>query len=201
MHELELAHDQLGRMRGMTRYYHHRFFSDTRATAVGVLALFLVGFWGVPQAFLLIPIVTLLGANQTAFDASYLFMARRYAAALESEINDAMRKRVLVGSDLEERYLLSLADNRLVGVALGGSFSWFGWMTVLYTTLGVFAFVAGLWLGWDELGGIALPLYLLAVGGLTITSLFVGRWWFVRGEGQSRLDEVIETRFAKPVGR
>lgn len=199
MHELELAHVQLGRMRGMTRYYHGRFFADTRATAVGVITLLVVGFWVVPEAFLLVPVVALLGANQTAFDASYLFMARRYATALESEINSAMRRRILVGSDLEERYLVPLDRTRFVGLGFGGAFSWFGWMTVLYTTLGLLAYVAGLWLGWDLLVGTGRVFYLGALGALTVASLLVGRWWFIRGAGLARLDEVIDTRFAQAV--
>ena len=199
MHELELAHQQLGRMRGMTRYYHQRFFADTRATAFGVVALFVVGFWSVPEAFLLIPIVALVGANQTAFDASYLFLARSYAASLETEINSAMRRQVLVGSELEDRYLVPLAGRRVVGVAFGPGFSWFGWMTILYTCLGIGAFVAGLWLGWDVVDGLGRALYLSFVSVLTLSSLVVGRWWFVGGEGQSRLDDVLSTRFAQPV--
>ena len=104
MHELELAHSQLGRMRGMTRFYHQRFFADVRLTAAAVLTLLVVGAWTVPDAYLLVPVVALLGANQTAFDASYLFMARRYAAALETYINEAMRHNVLIGARIEERY-------------------------------------------------------------------------------------------------
>ena len=184
-------------MRGMTRYYHERFFADTRYTAVGVLVLALLGFWAVPEAFLLIPVVALLGANQTAFDASYLFMARRYAAALEEEINGAMRRTILVGAELEDRYLVPLDSRRLVGVAFGRDFSWFGWMTVLYTALGILAFLAGIWLGWDLLSGVARMAYLLAIAGLTVASLLIGWWWFVKGEGQARLDDVFERRFAK----
>lgn len=199
MHELELAHEQLGRMRGMTRYYHGRFFADTRATAAGVVSLFVIGFWAVPESFLLIPIVALIGANQTAFDASYLFMARSYAAALEEEINSAMRRRVLVGSELEDRYLVPLASSRVVGVAFGSGFTWFGWMTVLYTVLGAAAFVSGLWLGWHLLEGSGRIAYLGLLGGLTLASLLVGRWWFVSGVGQSRLDHVLSSRFAQPV--
>ena len=199
MHELELAHAQLGRMRGMTRYYHQRFFSDTRATAAGIIALLILGFWTVPEAFLLIPVVALVGANQTAFDASYLFMARSYATALESEINSAMRRRVLVGSELEDRYLVPLSSRRLVGVSFGSGFSWFGWMTVLYTVLGIGAFVSGLWLGWNVIEGVARMVYLTFLGGLTVVSLLVGNWWFVNGVGQSRLDEILETRFAQPL--
>jgi len=199
MHELELAHEQLGRMRGMTRYYHGRFFADTRATAAGILGLFMIGFWAVPEAFLLIPIVALVGANQTAFDASYLFMARSSAAALENEITSAMRRRILVGSELEDRYLVPLGDRRLVGVSFGQGFTWFGWMTVLYTSLGIAASVSALWLGWDVVTGTVRLLYLCVVGGLTVGSLLVGRWWFVGGQGQARLDEVLSTRFSQPV--
>lgn len=184
-------------MRGMTRYYHERFFADTRYAAFGIVALALFGFWAVPEAFLLIPVVALIGANQTAFDASYLFMARRYAAGLEEEINGGMRRTILVGAELEDRYLVPLDSRRVVGVALGSGFSWFGWMTVFYTTLGIFAFLAGAWLGWEALSGMGRVVYLLALGALTLASLVVGWWWFVKGEGQSRLDEVMERRFAR----
>ncbi|MGD2043937.1 MAG: hypothetical protein PVJ28_09835, partial [Acidimicrobiia bacterium] len=148
--------------------------------------------------FLVVPVVALLGANQTAFDASYLFMARRYAAALEGEINGAMRRTILVGAELEDRYLVPLDSKRLVGVAFGRDFSWFGWMTVLYTVLGIMAYLLGLWLGWDVLDGTGRLVYLFAIGGLTAGSLAVGWWWFVTGEGQQRLDGVIEERFAQP---
>lgn len=96
-HELELAHAQLGWKRGRTRYFQERFFADTRYTATGVVAPFVLGFWAVPEAFLLIPVAALPGANQTAFDASHLFMARGYAASLETEINSAMRRQILTG--------------------------------------------------------------------------------------------------------
>ena len=48
---LKIAADQLGRMRGMTRYYHERFFSDIRLQVVLTVALFVVGFWQVEGAF------------------------------------------------------------------------------------------------------------------------------------------------------
>lgn len=182
-------------MRGMTRYYHTRFFNDTRYTALGVIALLVIGFWSVPEAFLLVPVVALLGANQTAFDASYLFMARRYAAALEDEINRAMRRRILVGAELEDRYLVPLDSKKLVGVAFGRNFSWFGWMTVLYTVLGMLAYTAGVWLAWDVLDGLSQFFYLGSLGVLTAASITIGWWWFVSGTGDVRLDEVLETRF------
>ncbi|HEX6285869.1 MAG TPA: hypothetical protein VFZ80_00150, partial [Acidimicrobiia bacterium] len=92
-----------------------------------------------------------------------------------------MRRRVLIGADLEDRYLVPLDARKAVGVAFGESFSWFGWMTVLYTSLGALAFVAGIWLGWDALTPAGRLVYALAIGGLTVASLLVGWWWFIRG--------------------
>lgn len=183
----------------MTRYYHARFFADTRYTAIGVIVLLVIGFWAVPEAFLLVPVVALLGANQTAFDASYLFMSRRYAATLEDEINQAMRRRMLIGAELEDRYLVPLGSRRLVGAAFGRDFSWFGWMTVLYTILGILAYVSGLWLGWGVLDGAGRVFYLASLGLLTVASVAVGWWWFVAGTGDERLADVIDNRFGERV--
>jgi hypothetical protein len=47
--QIDLAIDQLRRMRGMTGYYHQQFFSDMRAIAVGVLALFVLGWSMAPD--------------------------------------------------------------------------------------------------------------------------------------------------------
>lgn len=200
INELALAQEQLGRMRGMTRYYHQRFFGDTRATAGAILLLFLVGFWAVPEAFLLIPIVALIGANQTAFDASYLYMARHYSASLEDEINRAMRRSVLVGAKLEDSYLFPLDDRKIVAIGWGRGFSWFGWMTLFYTLLGATAFVFGLALGWPALtaaGGVWATVYLTVLLAITSGSLVAGWWWFVRGEGERRLRAVLDSEFGQ----
>jgi hypothetical protein len=183
----------------MTRYYHARFFADTRFTLVAVVSLLVVGSWAVPEAFLLVPVLALVGANQTAFDASYLYMARHYAAALEEEINAAMRRRMLVGADLEDCYLVPLHSKKLVGAGFGRDFTWFSWMTLFYTSLGALVYMAGVWLSWGVLEGFARAAYLIGLGALTALSVGVGWWWFVRGTGEDRLQEVIRTRFGSRV--
>lgn len=183
----------------MTRFYHERFFSDTRFTAIAVLVLLLVGWWGVPHAFLLVPIMALVGANQTAFDASYLYFARHYAARLEAEINRRAGRPLLVGSEMEDAYLFPLSATRLVGVAGGAGFSWFGWMTILYTMLGIGAYVAGLVLGWSTLldaGGTWTAGYLAALASVTLASLGVGWWWFVAGAGEARLRAILDRSYS-----
>lgn len=193
-----LVADQLARMRGMTRYYHDRFFSDIRTTLVLTLGLFVLGFWQIPEAFLLIPVVALLGACTTAFDASYLIFARHYATRLEDVLNGDTERPVLVAAELEETYLFPLDTRKIVTIPLDGSFTWFGFMTVLYTTIGAAAFGFGLALGLPTLtdhGDGWAAAYLLVLGALTVSALIVGGWWFVGGVGERRLRVVLDRHF------
>lgn len=198
-----LAAAQLGRMRGMTRYYHERFFADIRYTTVLSVVLLLVGWWGIPEAFLLVPPLALLGANQTAFDASYLHFARHYALSLETALNNGIQKKILVAAELEDRYLYPLDEKKIVTAHLGSGFSWFGWMTILYTLSGALAFLAGLALGLStliEAGRLWTFVYLGVLGVLLLASLVIGGWWFVGGTGERRLREVLEREFNMPIG-
>ncbi|MDH3540930.1 MAG: hypothetical protein OEP52_13080 [Acidimicrobiia bacterium] len=195
---LQIAADQLGRMRGMTRYYHERFFSDIRLQVVLTVALFVVGFWEVEAAFLLIPVVALYGAVQSAFDASYLIFARHYAARLEGYINERLEAPVLVAAELETSYLFPLDDMKIVTAAFGSSFSYFSFVTLFFTALGLLTYSFGLALGLPFLdaagGGWALA-YLTSLLLTTLGALLVGWWWFVAGAGERRLRAVLENRF------
>lgn len=191
--QMRVAAQQLGRMRGMTRYYHERFFSDIRYSTIGSVALFVVGWWAVPEAFLLIPIVALLGATMTAFDASYLIFARHYAAKLEKQLNESMGTELLVAAKLEESYLFPLNETKLVTASFS-PFSWFSYMTLFFTALGVITFGFGLALGLPVLtdhGSTWLAWYLTLLAVLTWSALFVGWWWFVSGAGEKRLSDIL----------
>ncbi len=193
---LRLKAAQLGRMRGMTRYYHERFFSDVRFTAASMLVLFVLGWWEVEEAFLLVPVAALFGATITAFDASYLLFARHYAARLEADLNAALGEDTLLAARIEDTYLFPLNDRKVVVAALGGGFTWFGFMTLFITAMGVAAFTFGLALGLPVLGDHGpgwVVAYLASLGLLTIGALGVGLWWFVGGEGERRLSSILET--------
>jgi len=182
----------------MTAMYHRRFFFDVNVASVLTVSLLLVGWWGIPEAFLLIPVVVLVGAVQTAFDASYLVFARSYAARLEAFINEAAETDILVAAKMEDAYLFPLGQRKVVTVPLGGGFSWFSFVTMFYTMLGMGSFGFGLALGWQSLRdgppGLA-TVYLVTVFGLAIAALATGLWWFVGGEGERRLDEVLDGAF------
>jgi hypothetical protein len=193
-----IAAAQLARMRGMTRYYHERFFSDVRFSIIAVGALLLAGWWQVDEAFLLVPVVALIGAVATAFDASYLIFARQYAARLETVLNERVGTEVLVAAELETTYLFPLDSRKIVTAAFGEGFTWFGFVTLFYTAMGVAAFGFGLALGLPvqrqhaDVWGIAY-IAVLTVAGLL--SLATGWWWFVGGEGEQRLRTRLDASF------
>lgn len=194
-----LATAQLGRMRGMTALYHKRFFADTRFIIVVVLALFAGGLFGAERLYLAVAPVAVLGAAQTAFDASYLIFARHYAARLEAFLNRQAGTTVLVAAHMEDAYLFPLHRTKVVTLAWGSGFTWFGFMTGLYTLTGIAAYAVGLVAAQRplvELGGGWPAAYYLAVGVITAITLAVGAWWFVSGVGERRLREVLDTTFA-----
>jgi len=184
----------------MTAMYHKRFFLDVNVTTVLVVALLIVGWWGVGEAFLLVPVVALMGAVATAFDASYLTFARWYAAYLERYLNERLGERVLVAAELEDAYLFELGTAKVVTVPLGGGFSWFSFMTLFYTIIGAAAYGFGIILGWGVLAAAPMPivvLYLTLLIGLTAVALVTGIWWFVSGEGERRLRRILDDRFGE----
>ncbi len=194
----EHASHQLGRMRAMVGMYHRMFFRDVRLAMVLVIFLLGLGWWGVPEMFLVVPFVCLWAGTQTAFDASYLIMARHYAAALEKFLNDNGAEGVLVGASLENSYLFPLDARKVVTVPIGRPFSWFSFMTILVTATGVWAMVVGLWAGWGtllEFGTAAQRTYLVVLGSFVSGALATGLWWFVGGVGEHRLRVVLARRF------
>lgn len=178
----------------MTALYHKRFFADVRFVLVLIVGLLAAGYWGVPELFLFVPFVALWGAVQTAFDASYLILARQYAAALERWINRRLGHELLVGGRLEDVYLFPLGSAKIVTIPLRGPMTWFGFVTAFTTVGGLVAAGAGLWAGWSVLTGlsaVATAAYGVTLGVLAASALAVGWWWFVGGTGERRLEEAL----------
>lgn len=179
----------------MTVEYHRQFFNDIRLAMTLILALFVIGFWVSPPAFLLIPFVALWAAVQTAFDASYLIFARHYAVRLERYLNAHVGETLLYGGRMEEAYFFQLGTRKVVTIDLGPGFSWFGYMTIFYTLTGIAAYGYGLVLGWTAVLSLQPDVwrtsYLVVLFVLTALSLVAGLWWFLGGVGERRLDETL----------
>ncbi len=200
MNPLDVAAQQLGRMRGMTALYHKQFFTDIFRTTVVGLVLFGFGFWQIEAAFLAIPFVALIGAAQTAFDASYLIFARQYAHSLERFINREIGRDVLVAHKLEEAYLFPLDTTKVVTIPIDRAPTWFGFMTFFYTSIGVLTYVAGIALGRDvlnEAGAGWTAGYAISLAVLTALTLGMGLWWFAGGAGERKLRQILDDTFER----
>ena len=192
---------QLSRMRGMTAMYHKRFFFDINFTTVLVVSLLVLGWWQVPEAFLLVPVVALVGAFASAFDSSYHTFARWYPRYLERYLNVRVGERIHVASELEATYLYELGTPKIVTIPITGEFTWFSFVTIFYTLIGALSYVFGFILGWETLMDASpaiVAVYLVGVIGLTLSALGFGLWWFVGGVGERRLEQVLEERFGVP---
>jgi hypothetical protein len=187
-------------MRSMTALYHRRFFNDVWLTVIVWLAVLVAGDTGTGLAFVALPFVALFGAVITAFDASYLIFARHYAASLERYLNSRSGGRVLVGAELEDEYLFPLRDRKVVTIAR--RFSWFGFVTVFFTVLGILGYSFGLFLAIEQITTRAAELvFLAALGAMTLAALATGVWWFVLGVGERRLTDVLDPAFPAPTVR
>ncbi len=184
------THAQLARMRAMNAMYHRRFFLDVWSTGVVWLALLVAGDLGAERAWAALPVVALLGAVLTAFDASYLVFARHYSAALERRINREIGEEVLVASQMEDAYLFRLGSRKVV--TMGTPLTWFGFVTGFLTVLGITGYVTGAVLAREVVTGAAGAAYWTFLAATTTSTLAVGGWWFVGGAGERRLMPILD---------
>lgn len=197
--DIRLAAQQLARMRGMTNYYHRRFFGDIRFTLVLGLAIVVVAVAIDERLIALLAPVALLGAAQTSFDASYLTFARQYARALEGWLNRRVGTDVLVGAELEETYLYPLDRAKAVTLPFDRTPTWFGTITILQTVVGAIFYGIGMLWTWEAFGGNQTArLYVAVLGVITLAVFALGIRWFVAGAGERKLREVLDPVFGDP---
>ncbi len=195
---MTLASDQLARMRAMNGRYHRQFFGDVRFTTVASIALFAAGSALDPRLVTLVPLVALMGAAQTAFDASYLIFSRQYSTRLEQYLNASLDRELLIAHRMEDAYVFPLDKRKIVSIATGTGFTWFGFMTAFYTAIGAVVFLVGAAIGFVALADrtpVLAVAYAVAIASLTLATLATGWWWFVSGVGERRLRETLDTVF------
>lgn len=181
----------------MTALYHRRFYADVWLAGGFYLGALTGASLGAEPLFAVLPFIALFGAVVTAFDASYLIMARHYAARLERFINERLGEEILVGAELEDAYLFPLSKPKVVTIRFGGDFSWFGFVTLFFTLLGVAAYALGFVMAWEAIEtGPGHFWFAAALGPLTLASLAAGLWWFARGTGEARLELVLGRSFS-----
>jgi len=187
MDEITILNNQLSRMRSMNKYYHDQFLFDVR-----ILFFFTIIFHYLAltnnTAYMLIPFISLFGSVLLAFHAHYLIFSRNYSEFIEIKINNILGNDVLIAHKLENSYLFPIKDRKIVVAKLGSDFSWFGYVTLFITFIGISSYIYSIV---SLLNTEISQYYYLFIAIITLITLIIGIWWFLLGNGEKRLEKVF----------
>jgi len=187
MDELNILNSQLTRMRQMNNFYHKQFLLDLRLLFFFTVIFFYLSRTNI-NALLIIPFISLFGAVLLSFHAHYLIFSRNYSQFLEEKINKINGNDVLIGHKLENSYLFPIQDRKIVVAKLGTDFTWFSFVTLFITFLGISAYIFAL----RELIIMKYDVfYIYFLLLITSVTLFIGIWWFLLGNGEKKLEKVF----------
>ena len=188
MDEITILNNQLSRMRSMNKYYHDQFLFDVR-----ILFFFTIIFHYLAltnnMAYMLIPFISLFGSVLLAFHAHYLIFSRNYSEFIEIKMNKILGNDVLIAHKLENKYLFPINDRKIVVAKLGSEFTWFGFVTLFITFIGISSYVYSIarLLNTDINSN-----YYIFISLITLITLIIGIWWFLLGNGENRLEKVFD---------
>ena len=188
MDEITILNNQLSRMRSMNKYYHDQFLFDVR-----ILFFFTIIFHYLAlannAAYMLIPFISLFGSVLLSFHAHYLIFTRNYSEFIEIKMNNILGNDVLIAHKLENKYFFPINDKKIVVAKLGSEFTWFGFVTLFITFIGISSYIYS----------IAMLLntdinsnYYIFIVLITLITLIIGIWWFLLGNGEKRLEKVFD---------
>ena len=188
MDEITILNNQLSRMRSMNKYYHDQFLFDVR-----ILFFFTIIFHYLAltnnKAYMLIPFISLFGSVLQAFHAHYLIFSRNYSEFIEIKMNKILGNDVLIAHKLENKYLFPINDRKIVVAKLGSEFTWFGFVTLFITFIGISSYVYSI----VRLLNTGInPNYYIFIALITLITLIIGIWWFLLGNGENRLEKVFD---------
>ena len=188
MDEITILNNQLSRMRSMNKYYHDQFLFDVR-----ILFFFTIIFHYLAltnnMAYMLIPFISLFGSVLLAFHAHYLIFSRNYSEFIEIKMNKIIGNDVLIAHKLENKYLFPINDKNIVVAKLGSVFTWFGFVTLFITFIGISSYVYSIV---RLLNTDINTNYYVFIGLITLITLIIGIWWFLLGNGEKRLEKVFD---------
>ena len=188
MDEITILNNQLSRMRSMNKYYHDQFLFDVR-----ILFFFTIIFHYLAlsnnTAYMLIPFISLFGSVLLAFHAHYLIFSRNYSEFIEIKMNNILDNDVLIAHKLENKYLFPIKDRKIVVAKLGPEFTWFGFVTLFITFIGISSYFYSIF---RLLNTDISANYYLFIGLITLITLIIGIWWFLLGNGEKRLEKVFD---------
>jgi hypothetical protein len=205
MMAMSLLHSQLRRMRGMNYRYHALFFRQINFwIAVNVVLLVVSLIAPLRAAVLLVPPLIVYAAMQGAFHFHYIVFARRFARALEKQLNQMNGKRMLIAYELEDAYLFPLDTPRFVGFSLGSPLSFFSVITLHYGIAGTVLWALALYRSAQLIPQLApglapLSFYVPVTIVWTLANALYLAWYFVGQRDERRIERRL-AEFATEIG-
>ncbi len=177
--------EQLRRMREMQYAYHKKFFHGLYFFLVLVIACL---FWESPLSLALVPFLVITAGTQSCFYLHFVDFARLHARHLETQLNKALGKGTLVGSEIEDLYFYPIDAPKIGGFVPSTPLRFFSFFTFHWVLLWLGLAAFALWrlvppmgpCGWDYLVLVALW------GGLNVIYL---AWFFFRRQALSVMDK------------
>ncbi len=181
--------EQLRRMREMQYAYHKKFFHGLYLFLVLVLACL---FWDSPLSLALVPFLVITAGTQSCFYLHFVDFARLHARHLETQLNKALGKGILVGSEIEDLYFYPIDAPKIGGFVPSSPLRFFSFFTLHWVLLWLGLAGFALWRLLPTMGTCGQHyLALLAFwGGLNLSYL---AWFF----GRRRSHRLMESSLRK----
>jgi len=168
--------EQLRRMREMQYAYHKKFFHGLYFFLVLVLACL---FWDSPLSLALVPFLVITAGTQSCFYLHFVDFARLHARHLEKQLNRALGKGTLVGSEIEDVYFYPLHAPKIGGFVPSAPLRFFSFFTLHWVLLWLGLAAFSLWRLLPAMGscGRSYLAFVALWGGLNFAYL---AWFFGR---------------------
>jgi len=166
--------DQLRRMREMQYAYHKKFFHGLYFFLVLVIACLL---WDSPLSLALVPFLVITAGTQSCFYLHFVDFARLHARHLETQLNRALGRGTLVGSEIEDLYFYPIDASKIGGFVPSAPLRFFSFFTFHWVILWLGLAAFALWRLLPAMGPCSRE-YLLGLAVWGVLNLAYLAWFF-----------------------
>jgi hypothetical protein len=174
-------------MREMQYAYHKKFFHGLYFFLVLVIACLL---WDSPLSLALVPFLVITAGTQSCFYLHFVDFARLHARHLEKQLNRALGKGTLVGSEIEDAYFYPINAPKIGGFVPTAPLRFFSFFTLHWVALWLGLATFALWRLLPAMGPCARDYLLLlaAWGGLNCIYL---AWFFGKRAASNKVKNLL----------
>ena len=129
-------------MREMQYAYHKKFFHGLYFFLALVIACL---FWDSPLSLALVPFLVITAGTQSCFYLHFVDFARLHARHLETQLNKALGKGTLVGSEIEDLYFYPIDAPKIGGFVPSTPLRFFSFFTFHWVLLWLGLAAFALW--------------------------------------------------------